>query len=117
MMTEESTSTTRRSESQEQYVDVYCPTGAVITKEYSDIASRVSTLEGRRIGLLWNGKPNGDIFLDRIAEILEKKYKGIEITKFWKVDPEHTAFSNKYSEETLDRIAKSADIVIASQGD
>jgi hypothetical protein len=64
-----------------------------------------------------NGKPNGDIFLDRIAGILEKKYRDIEVIKFWKVDPEHTALSNKYSEETLDRIANSADIVIASQGD
>jgi hypothetical protein len=116
-MSEESRMTTQASGAQKQYTDVYCPTGAVITKEYSDIASRVSTLEGRRIGLLWNGKPNGDIFLDRIAEILEKKYKAIEIIKFWKVDPEHTALSNKYSEETLDRIANSADIVIASQGD
>jgi hypothetical protein len=110
-------STTPLSEAKKQYIDVYCPTGAVITKEYSDTASRVSTLGGRRVGLLWNGKPNGDIFLDRIAEILEKKYEDIEIIKFWKVDPEHTAFSNKYSEETLDRIAKSADVVIASQGD
>jgi hypothetical protein len=117
MMADESTSTTRRSGTQKEYVDVYCPTGKVITKEYSDTASRVSTLGGRRVGLLWNGKPNGDIFLDRIAEILEKKYEDIEIIKFWKVDPEHTAFSNKYSEETLDRIAKSADVVIASQGD
>ncbi len=116
-MSGESRMTTQASGAKKQDIDVYCPTGAVITKEYSDIASRVSTLEGRRIGLLWNGKPNGDIFLDRIAEILEKKYKDIEIVKFWKVDPGHTAFSNKYSEETLDRIANSADIVIASQGD
>ena len=116
-MSEESTTTTQRSGAKKQSIDVYCPTGAVITKEYSDIASRVRTLEGIRIGLLWNGKPNGDIFLDRIAEILEKKYKDIELIKFWKVDPEHTALSNKYSEETLDRIANSADIVIASQGD
>jgi len=116
-MSEESTTTTQQSGAKKQLIDLYCPTGVVITQEYSDIASRVSTLEGKRIGLLWNGKPNGDIFLDRVAEVLEKKYKEAEIIKFWKVDPEHTALSNKYSEETLDRIAKSADIVIASQGD
>jgi len=116
-MSEESTMTMQPSGAKNQVIDVYCPTGAVITKEYSDIASRVSTLEGRRIGLLWNGKPNGDIFLDRVAEILEKRCKDIKIIKFWKVDPEHTALSNKYSEETLDRIANSADIVIASQAD
>ena len=98
-----------------QEIDVYCPTGAVITKEYSDVASRVSTLEGRRVGLLWNGKPNGDKFLDRVAEHLERKYKSSEIIKLWEVDSEFIAY--KHSDAFLDRIANSADIVIAATGD
>lgn len=98
-----------------QEIDVYCPTGAVITKEYSHVASRVSTLEGRRVGLLWNGKPNGDKFLDRVAENLGKKYKNIEIVKLWEADSEFIAY--KHSDESLDRIANSADIVIAATGD
>ena len=116
-MTGQSKITIPVSGTKTQEINVYCPTGEVITKEYSEIASRVSTLGGKRIGLLWNGKPNGDIFLNRVAEILEKKHKDIKIIKFYEVDPGGTAFVNKYSDETLDRFANSADIVIASQGD
>ena len=96
---------------------VYCPTGVTIAKKYSDISSRVDTLEGKRVGLLWNGKPNGDVFLNRVAELLEENYKNIEIIKFWEVDPGGTALVTKYSDELLDRIADSADIVIASSAD
>ena len=109
--------TTPVSGTKSQDTPVYCPTGITITKKYLDIASRVDTLDGRKVGLLWNGKPNGDVFLNRIAELLEKNYKGIEIIKFWEVDPEGTALITKYSDETLDRIANSVDIVIASQAD
>ena len=102
---------------EKQGTSVYCPTGVAVTKKYLDISRRVDTLDGKRIGLLWNGKPNGDVFLNRVAELLEKNSKAIEIIKFWEVDPEGTAHSNKYSDEVLDWIANSADIVIASSAD
>ena len=116
-MSGESTMTTQGSGTQMQETNVYCPTGVTIAKKYLDIAPRVDTLEGKRIGLLWNGKPNGDVFLNRVAELLEKNYKDIEIIKFWEVDPGGTALVTKYSDELLDRIADSIDIVIASSAD
>jgi hypothetical protein len=116
-MSGEKTMTTHVMGRVKQETSVYCPTGVAVTKKYIDISPRVDTLDGRRVGLLWNGKPNGDVFLNRVSELLEKNYKSIEIIKFWEVDPEGTAFSNKYSDEILDRIANSADIVIASQAD
>lgn len=100
-----------------QDATVYCPTGVTITKKYLDVTSRVDTLEGKRVGLLWNGKPNGDLFLNRVAELLEKNYQNIEIIKFWEVNPERTAMVAKYSDEVLDQIANSVDIVIASSAD
>ena len=96
---------------------VYCPTSVPITEKYLDIAPRVDTLDGKRVSLWWNGKPNGDVFLNRVAELLEKKCKGIKIVKLWEVDPSGTALSAKLSDEVLDRMANSTDIVIASQGD
>ena len=116
-MSEESTMTTPVSGTKIQDTTVYCPTGVTITKKYLDVTSRVDTLDGKRIGFWWNGKPNGDIFLNRVAETLEKNYKNIEIIKFWEVDPERTALVTKYSDEVLDRIANSVDIVIASSAD
>ena len=116
-MSEEPMGTTHVSDTKKQETTVYCPTSVPITEKYLDITPRVDTLEGKRVGLWWNGKPNGDVFLNRVAELLEKNYKNIEIIKFWEVDPEGTAVSNKYSDELLDRIADSVDIVIASSAD
>ena len=33
-------------------------------------ASRLDDFSGKRIGLWWNGKPNGDIFLNEMAKSL-----------------------------------------------
>jgi hypothetical protein len=37
------------------------------------ISPRLDTLKGKRIGLLWNGKPNGDVALQAVADVLQKK--------------------------------------------
>ena len=116
-MSAEQTKKTMSSRTKLQDTTVYCPTGVAITKKYLNISPRLDTLDGKRVGLLWNGKPNGDVFLNRVAELLEKNYKSIKIIKVWEIDPDGTAISNKYSDEVLDRIANSADIVIASQAD
>ena len=116
-MSGEKTMTTHVTGREKKETSVYCPTGVAITKKYLNISPRLDTLDGKRVGLLWNGKPNGDVFLNRVAELLEKNYKSIKIIKVWEIDPDGTAISNKYSDEALDRIANSADIVIASQAD
>jgi hypothetical protein len=43
-------------------------------------APRVGSLEGKRIGLIYNEKPQGDILLQRTAELLKERFKNIEIT-------------------------------------
>jgi hypothetical protein len=35
---------------------------------------RLDELKGKIIGFLHNGKPNGDILLSRLADIMQKKY-------------------------------------------
>ena len=96
---------------------VYCPTGAEITEKLNPFAPRLSTFEGKRIGLLWNSKPNGDFFLNRVAELLVERYKDIKIIKFWEVDPVRTKHADRKTDEALDFMAKSADMVIASNAD
>ena len=96
---------------------VYCPTSVAITEKSINFVPRPNTLDGKKIGLYWNGKPNGDFFLNRFAELLEKRYRGIEIVKLWEVDSTGTAHADRKSDEVLDFIAKSADVVIAGQGD
>lgn len=96
---------------------VYCPTSVAITEKSINFVPRIKTFDGKKIGLWWNGKPNGDFFLNRVAELLEKKYKDVDIIKLWEVDPTGTAHPDKKSDVVLDIIARSADIVIAGQAD
>ena len=115
-MSEEITKRTQ-AKGNKKKTTVYCPTSVAKTEKSINFVPRIKTLDGKKVGLWWNGKPNGDFLLNRVAELLEKKYKGINIIKFWEIDPSGTAQADKKSDEVLDRIAKSSDIVIAAQGD
>ena len=60
--------------------EVLNPEG-VIKIEPMEINPHPSTLEGKTVLLRWNGKHNGDKFLDRVAELLAQKVKDINIIK------------------------------------
>ena len=45
--------------------------------EAAPMAPRPATLEGKTVGLVWNGKANGDIALKRVAELLEKRISNV----------------------------------------
>lgn len=45
-------------------------------------APRLESLEGRRVALLDISKPRGDVFLDRLAEILDER--GAVVTRYRK---------------------------------
>ena len=45
-------------------------------------APRPASLEGKKIGLVWNGKANGDIALRRAGELIQQRVPGIEL-KFY----------------------------------
>ena len=44
-------------------------------------ATRPTDLNNKRIGLHWNEKPRGDVALQRVKELLEQQFTGVE-TKF-----------------------------------
>jgi hypothetical protein len=80
-----------------------------------------STLEGKTVVLRWNGKHNGDHFLNRVAELLKEKVKGIKVIKSWEVAPETVdpiTGNEERSREFARKIASfKPDIVIAAQAD
>ncbi len=81
---------------------------------------RPSSLEGRTVMLHWNGKPNGDNALNRIAELLSKQVKDVKILKNWEVASETAMNSGKpdVSEKNVAKMAKyKPDLVIGSQAD
>jgi hypothetical protein len=71
----------------DQRWEILNPEG-VIKIEPMEINPHPSTLEGKTVLLRWNGKHNGDKFLDRVAELLAQKVKDVKIIKSWEVAPE-----------------------------
>jgi len=93
----------------------------VIKIEPMEINPHPSTLEGKTVLLRWNGKHNGDKFLDRLAELLAQKVKGIKIIKSWEVAPETVDPISGSQERSVELMKKLAafkpDLVIGSQAD
>jgi hypothetical protein len=95
------------------------PQGTIAIKEIKP-ASRITTLEGKTIVLRWNGKHNGDNYLNRVAELLAEKVPSAKVIKLYEVDKSTSKISSSNAES--ERIAKvikglKADIVITSQAD
>lgn len=80
-------------------------------------------LNGKTVVLRWNGKPNGDNVLHRLADLLNRKFEGIKVIKSWEVDKnasmggtDRAAFGG--TDGVADLIAgMGPNLVIASQGD
>ena len=84
------------------------------------MAARINTLEGKTIGLKWNMKPGGNIFLDRVADLLKEKVPSAKIIKFYELEPTTVPQSAnmEVAEQKARIIAKyKPDIVIGSQCD
>lgn len=63
-------------------ITVLDPTGRASSRNYT-VAARLCDLNGSSLGILWNGKPNGDILLDRIQEALANSFD-LPATRLWK---------------------------------
>jgi hypothetical protein len=77
------------------------------------IGSKVDSIEGKRIGLFWNRKPNGDLVLSRIGDLLKNRYPDIEVG--WlegKNDPAQSA-----PEATLKEAGEKSDFVVLATAD
>jgi hypothetical protein len=77
-------------------------------------AQRLKDLKNRKIGLYWNHKARGNIALDRVRELLSKRYEGM--TFEWFETAQSVAV--EASKEWFDNIKKSGvEGVVASTGD
>jgi hypothetical protein len=104
----------------DQRWEILNPEGA-IKIEPMEINPHPSTLEGKTVILRWNGKHNGDKFLDRVAELLAQRVKDIKIIKSWEVAPETVDPITGSQERSMELMKKLAafkpDLVIGSQAD
>lgn len=95
------------------------PSG-VIHQSAVEPAQRITSLEGKTIALRWNGKNNGDVVLDHLADLLSKKYPTAKIVKTYKEDSSlNTISGTSARSESIAKAMASVkpDLVIASQGD
>ena len=75
----------------------------------TDIAPRPKSLDGLKIGLVWNRKRGGDAGLTRVGEELSKQYKNVSVTLYAGGIPAPAA--------VLDQAAEESDVVVGSSSD
>lgn len=101
--------------------EVLNPEGVIQIEPTVKLNPHPSTLEGKTIMLRWNGKHNGDHFLNRIGELLVKEVKGVKIIRSWEVAPETVEPITGSQERSMALMKKLAaykpDMVIGSQAD
>ena len=90
---------------------IHNPTAPVRDMKHAK-ARRLDGLGGRKIGFLWNSKPNGDTLFNRIEELLRQKY---EISSTMHARKPHASIPAEV--QVYDELAASVDGVILGLGD
>ena len=93
----------------------------IVSVEPMSLNPHPGELEGKKILLRWNGKHNGDLFLNRIAERLSNQIEGVRIIKAWEKAPGTVVAISGSQEQSLSVAKRCAalkpDIVIGAYGD
>ena len=88
---------------------VLSPLGAT-SDTVKPLARRRPRLDGLRIGVLDNSKPNADVLLARVAELLAARAPGVTIRSWIKPGSSRPA-------TMIDEIASSVDVVLTGSAD
>ena len=89
-------------------VSVYVPTGAVDAR-HRQLAPRLKSVRGARIGILDNCKEFADVVLRGVAEVLKREH-GVAEVKFWR--KEYLGIPSQFAPE----MAAQCDAVINGVG-
>jgi len=93
---------------------------ALVQIEADQVNPHPKDLSGKTVVLYWNGKPNGDLFLDRIGELLIEKVDNVKVIKAWEVRPstKRTDPTAEASRATAEELAGlNPDLIIGAPGD
>jgi hypothetical protein len=89
-------------------IEILSPAGAVRAGDHP-LARRPASLRGLRVGLLHNNKPNGDVLLDRVGELLRQR--DLILPVWWrKANP-------SVPEGRLEEFAARVDVAVNAVGD
>jgi hypothetical protein len=93
---------------------------ALVQIEADQVNPHPKDLSGKTVVLYWNGKPNGDLFLNRIGELLAERVDNVKVIKAWEVRPstkrtDPTAGASRATAQELAGL--SPDLIIGAPGD
>jgi hypothetical protein len=75
------------------------------------LTDRPTSLDGKRIGLLWNSKVNADIYLARLRELITERHRDVEFV--WQAKPT----ASRPMEPEVFAELKRCDLVVTAFGD
>jgi hypothetical protein len=81
-----------------------------VSNQCKPLSKRPASLRGRRIGVLDNSKPNADVLLGRLAELLVERHGARSITRWRKPGSSRPA-------AMIDEVARGSDVVLTGSGD
>jgi hypothetical protein len=73
------------------------------------LAQVSQTLDGKRIGLLWNSKRGGEVALRRAGELLQQRFQGCQVIFYPGKMPAPKAI--------MERVKSECDVVLGSTAD
>lgn len=92
--------------------EILDPTGASDAASDTTLAPRPSTLEGKTLGLLDNGKPNGAAVLEEVGRQLRQRYALKEVLMYTK-----PYFGTPVEPTQTQKIFEECDFAITAIGD
>src|SRR4051812_6014571 len=81
---------------------------------HATAAARVPELNGKRIGLYWNVKAGGDFALERVEQVLRRRYPD---ARFAYHQGDVGAAMRHSTKAVSDRMARESDVVVGATGD
>jgi len=72
-------------------------------------APRPTTLDGKRIGLLWNDKRGGDVALRRLGQLLQQRYRDVQLVPY--------QGPRGYPKALLEKAFRECDVFMGATGD
>lgn len=98
---------------EEKMIVVFDPTGRKDGKEKVG-ATRLSTLDGKRVAVIWNGKLGGDVFLNRVSEVLTEQFGVLGIER---IDDRGDQAGAGVDQAVLNRLAATCSAAVLGTGD
>ena len=92
-------------------LEVLNPAGEVEKVAKKTLAPRPGSLDGKRVGLVYNLKTGGDILLTRTSELLKERFKDVEFTWFSR------ACCVAPPEGYIENAVKGSDVAVAAAAD